>query len=164
MLAQHGDHTACALRFRAAHKFPDIVIILVVGEKGVIQIGEKRVVGGLLQSFRKVVDPDPAPAAQRSDIALYLCPALCIHDVKALDKFHILRGKLDLLHGVAVKFQMLFVPVYEVHLCHTGGAVDPFEHPQRNITLLQPLHQRICKDIVAQHGHFGHVSALRPCS
>ena len=56
---------------------------------------------------------------------------------------------------------MLFVPVYEVHLCHTGGAVDPFEHPQRNIALLQPLHQRIRKDIVAQHGHFGHIAALR---
>ena len=54
---------------------------------------------------------------------------------------------------------MLFISINDVHGRHAGGTVNPFQHPQRNPSLLQLLLQGHGKYIIAQNGHFRDIAA-----
>ena len=123
VLAQHGDHAACALALGLYQEIPDIVVVSVIGEEGVVDIGQHQIVGLEGQALGEVVDPDLTGPLERREIAVDLAPALAIDDIEIPDKGLVLLGQLDLLHGVAHEGQMHPVAVHDGHLCHTGGLV-----------------------------------------
>jgi len=115
-------------------KFPDIVVIALIREESIINIGQNQIIGFQSQPFGKIVNPDLPGALDRRKITMNFTPALTINDVKLAHKSLIFFRKLDLFHGVSDKFKMNAVAVYNGHFCHSGRFLRLLENAQGDPT------------------------------